>query len=731
MMQAWLQRFLVGALMFSGACNCENPDVTANTPDIEVTPRALAFGQVFAGTEKREPVTVKNIGGAVLNVTDYTVTGDPRFALDGDLPTFLPSGSSTPITVVVRGSTTSLAEGLLRISSDDPDEPTVEVPLTAVVVAAPPCDDGNVCTTDTFDPETETCGHTFADGTPCQPADRCIVEAVCSQGVCLGKSKDCNDNSPCTRDVCRQIDGQCLFLVSEETCDDDNPCTADSCSTQGCVNEPLPNGSACDDADLCTSGDACFAGQCQGTGVGEGNVCDDNNSCTRGDVCRSGVCTGTSIVDGAPEGTLLFSHDLTPWPYVAFLHRREVSVGDTGILYALDHLNLFDNFGQLAGLTHVVSTMKQCGSPEYQFQYRPPDPFVIVNHVRRAMQVQPDDTLRIVVGVRQLPDNGFEPQTTQYLLDRNGQVLQSRVRARGGETGRSLLPDGSHIYGVIWPITLGQPPPGELSRQNLVVVREDRTGQVLWRHERAAGPWAEFLGVAGPRVLFWSNNRFGALDFNTGATVWTYDTRYITKEMALSTELNLGVTRVGNNFGNSQILGIDILMGAPKFTFPAEESQTYRPRTDPLITADGRIVMLMERADISPAYQPTSLEWTELSAQGEPRVMTPLPYTFRTPWVPPRIEDDPSVTVASDGVAYVGYDTKLWAIDPGGNIRWTYTSTIPDAFTGAVPNLRDDGVLVISEGARRFIGIKTNGGTLTSDGWPAFRHDNRRTNYTP
>ena len=30
MMQAWLRRLLVAGLMFSGACNCENSDVTAN-----------------------------------------------------------------------------------------------------------------------------------------------------------------------------------------------------------------------------------------------------------------------------------------------------------------------------------------------------------------------------------------------------------------------------------------------------------------------------------------------------------------------------------------------------------------------------------------------------------------------------------------------------------------------------------------------------------------------------
>ncbi|CAN0544548.1 unnamed protein product, partial [Laminaria digitata] len=71
------------------------------------------------------------------------------------------------------------------------------------------------------------------------------------------------------------------------------------------------------------------------------------------------------------------------------------------------------------------------------------------------------------------------------------------------------------------PLTSGPPSDTQPSRQNLVIVREDLNQNVLWRHERTSGDWAEFLGVAGPRVLFWADGRFGALDFNTGAQVWS------------------------------------------------------------------------------------------------------------------------------------------------------------------------------------------------------------------
>ena len=89
------------------------------------------------------------------------------------------------------------------------------------------------------------------------------------------------------------------------------------------------------------------------------------------------------------------------------------------------------------------------------------------------------------------------------------------------------------------------------------------------------------------------------------------------------------------------------------------------------------------------------------------------------------------MVVADDGTAYVGYGDRFWAIDPGGHIRWTLTSTVPNAFTGTVPLLREDGIMLINEQSRRIIGVRTNGGQMSDAGWASFRHDGERTNFTP
>ena len=58
--------------------------------------------------------------------------------------------------------------------------------VTMTGAPQPDCEDGNPCTVGTFDPTTNQCQTTFADGNPCESADRCIIDSFCSQGVCLG-----------------------------------------------------------------------------------------------------------------------------------------------------------------------------------------------------------------------------------------------------------------------------------------------------------------------------------------------------------------------------------------------------------------------------------------------------------------------------------------------------------------------------------------------------------------
>ena len=717
--------FMIGvlAVQISSCAACEEDGFVELEPGIDVKPLLLDLGEVPLGVRVQGAFTVRSEGTMALTISKLELDDPGIFAIINETARALAPAQSDVVLIAARPEELGWHETNLVIESNDESSPRLEVPVRLRAVEPPPCDDGNACTTDVFDTDVAECKHSFADGIPCEAADKCIIDAVCSRGVCLGRTKTCDDDSVCTRDLCRQTDGECVFIDNELACEDDNPCTADLCGMDGCEHVPLANGTACDDGDLCTQGDACFAGACVGTGMPNGTACDDQDSCTVDDICLAGVCAGTSIVTPKAEGEIVFRFPLTQWPERAFLHRREVSLSDDGIFYGLDHLNLPDN----QGLTHVVFAMKQCGTREYEFAYRPPDQHIRVSYVRRAMQIGRNNHVRMVVGVRQRPQDGYRPQTTTYLLDNAGNVLMSGVQTLGGETGRSLLPDGSHIFGVVWPLSSHMPTPDNPSLQNLVIVREDVSGNVLWRHERESIDWAEFLGVAGPRVLFWSVGRFGALDFNTGATVWSQPTAYITKEMALATSLDLGVARA-----SSQLIGVEILTGTEVFRFPAEVDFAYVPRTDPVIAADGRVLFIMEERNPE-TFQSTGLFWVELSSDGTLLSETRLPYEFPFDFAETRHEDhdDPYPTVADDGIAYVGYGDTFWAIDPGGNIRWTITSTVESAFTGTVPLLREDGVMLISEKSRGIIGVRTNGGRMSDEGWASFRHDNERTNFTP
>jgi hypothetical protein len=152
---------------------------------------------------------------------------------------------------------------------------------------------------DCANPETE-------DGSPCDDGKLCTVGETCDGGVCGdGAARDCGFAA----------DG----------------CNAGSCDeAEGCVIQPLANGTACDDGLFCTGVDACVDGQCVGslrdctTDVGTcqvavgcneetnqcvtaaapyGTACDDGMFCTVDDACDSfGTCYGTQR-DCASEAT--------------------------------------------------------------------------------------------------------------------------------------------------------------------------------------------------------------------------------------------------------------------------------------------------------------------------------------------------------------------------------------------------------------------------------------------
>ena len=156
--------------------------------------------------------------------------------------------------------------------------------------APPNCDDGNVCTENSCNPATGLCVSTN-NTAPCSDGDACTTGDACSVGLCVGGAPpNCNDGKVCTDDSCNPATG-CVNANNTATCDDANACTTgDACSVGLCVGGAPPN---CNDGKVCTD-DSCNPA----TGCVNANntaTCDDANACTTGAACSVGLCVG-----GAP-----------------------------------------------------------------------------------------------------------------------------------------------------------------------------------------------------------------------------------------------------------------------------------------------------------------------------------------------------------------------------------------------------------------------------------------------
>ena len=207
------------------------------------------------------------------------------------------------------------------------------------------CSDNNVCTqTDTC--QTGTC--TGANPVVCMATDQCHVAGVCNpaNGTCSNPSAPdgtvCTDGNACTQtDTCQT--GMCAGS-NPVTCTASDQChVAGVCSPASgtCSNPSAPDGTVCTDGNACTQTDTCQTGMCAGanpvtctasdqchvpgmcnpmTGVcnnpnsPDGTPCDDSNICSKTDSCQTGTCTGgPSIVTEYPSG-LPQPKQITPGP---------------------------------------------------------------------------------------------------------------------------------------------------------------------------------------------------------------------------------------------------------------------------------------------------------------------------------------------------------------------------------------------------------------------------------
>jgi len=154
-------------------------------------------------------------------------------------------------------------------------------------------------------------------GEPCSSGDPCLVDGVCDDaGTCQESPVDCGGDA-CIQATCLSDgDGYTCETtpVAEGTlCDDGDACTfEDTCGEAGkCGGTPV-DCSAYDT--LCAAG-VCTNGSCTTSALPNDSACDDGNNCTTATTCVDGVCAGQptcscSVAGDCPPDGLACTFDV-------------------------------------------------------------------------------------------------------------------------------------------------------------------------------------------------------------------------------------------------------------------------------------------------------------------------------------------------------------------------------------------------------------------------------------
>ena len=197
----------------------------------------------------------------------------------------------------VTGLITATAQYTGGVAHDNtPNTPGVgaNTPKSTPVVI---CDDNDPCTENVCEP-------TAIGANACSfPPVECVDNDLCTLDQCnpdtgqctFTPNVPCDDNSLCTSEECNPATGQCVFTPTI-LCNDNSECTSDACNpaTGQCV---FTTTVFCNDNDQCTQ-DSCdpATGDC----IFDDTVtptCNDNNLCTQ-DSCNpaTGTCVNTDTV---------------------------------------------------------------------------------------------------------------------------------------------------------------------------------------------------------------------------------------------------------------------------------------------------------------------------------------------------------------------------------------------------------------------------------------------------
>jgi hypothetical protein len=153
------------------------------------------------------------------------------------------------------------------------------------------------------DHATGTCSNPHqVDGISCNDSNANTAGDVCTSGVCAGVDHcvgvTCAALDQChVAGVCDHATGTCSNPSQEDgtSCNDGNAnTTGDVCTSGACAGVDHCVGVTCAALDQCHVAGVCdhATGLCSNPPQEEGTACNDGNPSTAGDACTSGVCAG-------------------------------------------------------------------------------------------------------------------------------------------------------------------------------------------------------------------------------------------------------------------------------------------------------------------------------------------------------------------------------------------------------------------------------------------------------
>lgn len=156
--------------------------------------------------------------------------------------------------------------------------------------------------------------HAKAEGAACDDGKFCTVNDTCQLGFCLGTINKCvpPQGDPCHTAVCDNNQAQCILTAANDgaACDDQNLCSAgETCLNGNCQGgQPANAGMACDDHDGCTGGTTCVAGT---TKCGNPDPNQQITQCINGDQCCP---IGCAIAADSDCSLTRWSDGTNMWP---------------------------------------------------------------------------------------------------------------------------------------------------------------------------------------------------------------------------------------------------------------------------------------------------------------------------------------------------------------------------------------------------------------------------------